>query len=100
MNSTHLILVGIFAINSAGAVDIAGQRPSAGRMSHACAGCHGTFGHSQAPTPSIAEQPEGDFINAMREFKNGNRVSSVMNRIARGYTDEDFAAMAKFFRNR
>ena len=29
-----------------------------------------------------------------------DRTISVMNRIARGYTDEDFKSLAEFFRNR
>ncbi|QSA97924.1 hypothetical protein [Methylococcus sp. EFPC2] len=72
-------------------------RPGASTLAHACAGCHGTYGHSQAGTPAIAGMKEADFIQAMRAFASGQRVSSIMNRIARGYRDEDYAAMARFF---
>ena len=69
-------------------------------MAQACAGCHGTYGHAIAPTPSIAGKPGEDFVKAMLDFKSGKRESSIMNRIARAYTDEDIAAMAQFFKNR
>lgn len=68
-------------------------------MAHACGACHGTYGHSIGPTPSIAGKPEEDFVKDMLEFKSGQRVSSIMNRIARAYTEEDITALAQFFKN-
>lgn len=94
------LLAGVLASAPVPAAEPGALRPTAERMANACGGCHGTYGHAKAPTPVIAGKPEDEFIAAMREFKSGQRVSSVMNRIARGYTDEDFAAMAKFFKNR
>jgi sulfide dehydrogenase cytochrome subunit len=95
---TTLLLAGMLATTAAEAAEPAAHRPDAERLAHACAGCHGTYGHSQAPTPTIASKPEEEFIALMSDFKSGQRVSSVMNRIARGYADEDFAAMAQFFK--
>lgn len=96
--TTILPLAGMLALSAAAqAAEPAAHRPDAGRLAHACAGCHGTYGHSLAPTPSLAGKPEEEFVAAMRDFKSGQRVSSIMNRIARAYTEEDFAAMARFF---
>lgn len=95
---TTLLFAGVLATSSLQAADPAAHRPDVERLAHACAGCHGTYGHSQAPTPAIAGKPEEEFLVMMRDFKSGQRTSSVMNRIARGYTDEDFVAMARFFR--
>ena len=81
------------------AAEPAANRPSVERMAHACAGCHGTYGHSQPPTPALAGKSEEKFVAAMREFKSGERVSSIMNRIASGYTDDDFIAMAQLFKD-
>jgi sulfide dehydrogenase cytochrome subunit len=75
-------------------------RPRPAMLAHACAGCHGTFGHGQAGTPVIAGMPETEFVRIMRAFKSGQRRSSVMNRIAQGYRDEDFIVLARFFRSR
>jgi sulfide dehydrogenase cytochrome subunit len=101
MMTNRIILVALAAAATAvQSAEPAALRPSVERMAHACAGCHGTFGHSIAPTPSLAGKPEEAFINAMHEFKSGQRVSSIMNRIARAYTDDDIAALAQFFKKR
>ena len=97
---TSLLLAGLLTATILEAAEPAAHRPDVERLAHACGGCHGTYGHSLAPTPAIAGNPEEDFIAAMRDFKSGKRVSSVMNRIARGYTEEDIRAMAHFFKNR
>jgi len=95
---TILLFAWILATNATEAAEPAAHRPDAERLAHACAGCHGTYGHSLPPTPSIAGKPEEEFLAAMREFKSGQRNSSAMNRIARAYTDEDLAVMAQFFK--
>ncbi len=97
------LLAGLLAATALAAADAAGpasRRPDVARIAHACSGCHGTYGHSLPPTPAIAGMPEEDFIAAMRDFKSGKRVSSAMNRIAQGFTEEDFRALAHFFKNR
>jgi sulfide dehydrogenase cytochrome subunit len=73
------------------------NRPNTPRMAHACGGCHGTLGHSIAPTPAIASKSVEEFVTSMREFKSGERTSSIMNRIAQAYSDDDFVRLAEFF---
>jgi cytochrome c553 len=46
--------------------------------------------------PSL-DLAEARFVDAMRAFRNGTRKGSVMNRIARGYAEEDIAQLARFF---
>lgn len=94
------LLSGLLASGYVQAAEPAAHRPDVERLAHACAGCHGTNGHSVAPTPSIAGKSEDEFISVMREFKSGQRVSSIMNRIAHAYTDEDFSRLAQFYKNR
>jgi len=63
-----------------------------------CAGCHGFNGHSVGPaTPSIAGFSEDYFVQAMMDYKEGNRYATIMDRIAWGYSEEEFEAMAEFF---
>jgi sulfide dehydrogenase cytochrome subunit len=97
-NKILLLIASILATTHAYATEPAAQRPNVERLAHACAGCHGTYGHSQAPTPALAGKPEREFLAMMRDFKSGQRVSSMMNRIAKAYTDEDVVAMAHFFK--
>lgn len=72
--------------------------PTPEMISFACAGCHGTNGGSAGLTmPSLASQSKSAIVDAMKKFKSGDRPSSIMGRLAKGYTDADFAAMGDFF---
>ncbi len=72
--------------------------PSAAMLSNACAGCHGTHGGSAGLTmPSLANQSKTAIVEAMKKFKSGERPSTVMGRLAKGYSDAEFEAMGDFF---
>jgi sulfide dehydrogenase cytochrome subunit len=67
-------------------------------LASTCAGCHGTNGASKGPaTPSIAGLEEEYFVGVMNAYKSGERWSTIMGRIAKGYSDEDIAAIAKHY---
>lgn len=72
--------------------------PSAAMLASACAGCHGTNGASAGPSmPSLAGQSKAAIVEAMKGFKSGERPSTVMGRLAKGFDDDAFAAMGDFF---
>jgi sulfide dehydrogenase cytochrome subunit len=72
--------------------------PTPEMISFACAGCHGTNGGSAGlMMPSLASQSKASIVDAMKKFKSGDRPSTVMGRLAKGYSDADFAAMGDFF---
>ena len=81
--------------------------PSAQAMADTCAGCHGTDGKSVGPaSPNLAGMSEGYFIDSMTAFKalpkgaasaEDARPATIMNRIAKGYSDEQIEAMAVHF---
>jgi sulfide dehydrogenase cytochrome subunit len=74
------------------------EGPSAAALAYTCAGCHGTDGSSAGPSsPSIAAMDADVFIDAMQDYKADKRNSTIMNRIAKGYTDQQIAGMAEFF---
>lgn len=92
----------LLAVLIGGSVVLAGpalaETPSGAMLGNTCAGCHGTHGNSQGPaTPSIAEISSEYFIEAMKAYKNDERPATIMNRIAKGYTDEEIKLMAEFF---
>ena len=67
-------------------------------LANTCAGCHGPNGTSLGPTtPSIAGISKEYFIQTMNDFKSGDRPSTIMMRISKGYSDEDIALMADYF---
>jgi sulfide dehydrogenase cytochrome subunit len=77
---------------------VLGAEPSAQMLSQPCAGCHGVNGVSAGESiPSIAGMPESYLEQAMTQFKDGKRYSSIMGRIAKGYSADEIKAMAGFF---
>lgn len=72
--------------------------PNAEMLSNACAGCHGTNGGSAGLTmPSLASQSKTAIVDAMKKFKSGERPSSIMGRLAKGYTDAEINMLGDFF---
>lgn len=77
-------------------LDAAGPTPA--MLSNTCSACHGAFGQSVGPSiPTLAGQPAAYFVDAMKKFKSGERPGTVMGRLAKAYTDDDFIAMGEFF---
>jgi sulfide dehydrogenase cytochrome subunit len=67
-------------------------------MTATCAGCHGVDGTSTGlATPTIAGLPVDYFVDAMGAYKKDAKPSTVMARIAKGYSDEEIQAMARHF---
>ncbi|MTW21044.1 c-type cytochrome [Allochromatium palmeri] len=73
--------------------------PNAEMLANNCAGCHGTHGNSVGPaSPSIAEMDPIVFVEVMEGFKNGEIASTIMGRIAKGYSTSEFEKMAGYFK--
>ena len=62
-----------------------------------CANCHGTDGRSRGGVPSLAGKDKGELIRQVRDFRDGKRASTVMQQLARGYTDAEIEAAAAYF---
>lgn len=72
--------------------------PTAQALAFTCAGCHGTDGSSVGPSsPSIAGMDPEVFVDAMQAYKADQRNATIMDRIAKGYTDEQIKGMSWFF---
>lgn len=61
-----------------------------------CSGCHAPAGIGGL-VPSIAGRPADEIVAAMTAFRADQRPSTVMNRIAKGFTDEEIRAIADWF---
>ncbi|MGA1599781.1 MAG: c-type cytochrome [bacterium] len=64
-----------------------------------CASCHGTNGNSPGSIPAIAGKSANYIESAMKQFRDGARYATVMNRIAKGYTDEEIKLLAGYLGN-
>ncbi len=63
----------------------------------ACASCHGPNGAGQGSIPPIAGHDRAAFVQSWAAFRANERPATIMNRIARGYTDAEVAELADYF---
>lgn len=60
-----------------------------------CSGCHAPAGMN-GPIPSLAGRPAEEIAAAMAAFRTGTREATVMDRIAKGFTDDETRAIAEW----
>lgn len=60
----------------------------------ACSGCHAPAG--SGPVPGLAGRPAAEIASAMAAFRSGERPATVMDRIAKGFSDEEARAIAEW----
>lgn len=60
-----------------------------------CLSCH-SGGANNATIVNLTQYPASAIVSQMKAFKDGSRPSTVMMRHAKGYSEEDIVAMAKY----
>ncbi|MCW2306548.1 c-type cytochrome [Rhodobium gokarnense] len=83
-------------------VSVAGQAPAAeleaSMLANTCNGCHGPNGTSYGPAaPTIGGTNAAYMFETMVAFREGERPSTIMQRIAKGYSDEELKLIADYF---
>jgi cytochrome c553 len=77
---------------------VAQAAPSEERLA-LCAGCHGPAGVSQIPeNPHLAGLQPRYFVQQMKDFKSGKRVSATMAPIMAMIEESEFEVLAAYFR--
>jgi len=66
-------------------------------LTNTCYSCHGTDGKSAGDMPTIAGKTKAFIITKLTDAKKGTADTTVMNRIAKGFTDAEIKAIAEFF---
>lgn len=67
------------------------------RLYATCAGCHGTNGAGAGTAlPVLAGQSQEALAASLRAFKAGSRPSTIMQQVAKGYSDEQIVLLAAF----
>jgi cytochrome subunit of sulfide dehydrogenase len=59
-----------------------------------CSGCHPVGTAVATPVPRLLGQDPVGIVIAMREFRSGQRPATVMDRIAKGFTEDETQAIA------
>ena len=80
---------------SIAAAAVAAAQPPAGAA--ACSGCHPTSARVTSPVPRLAGLDRAGIVRAMQDFRSGQRIATVMDRIAKGFTDAEIQAIAAWF---
>ena len=81
-----LMLLGLLASAAAAA------EPPPGATS--CSGCHPPTASAETKVSPLRGQNPADIVAAMQAFRSGERPSTVMGRIAKGFSDDEIRAIA------
>lgn len=75
------------------------QQPDGRLLAMSCMNCHGPGGKSPGDIPSIAGKSEDFLKTALVDFRDGKRTgaaATIMTRLAKGYSDAEIDAVAKY----
>ena len=88
-----VIVAGVLLSGSA----VASDPRSASMLANTCAGCHGTNGASAGDAmPIVGGFDKRYLIEVLKQFKSGERDSTIMGRIMRGYSELEIKAIATY----
>ncbi len=62
-----------------------------------CSGCHPAKPNIDTPVPRLAGQDPTRVVAVLRAFRSGQRPATVMDRITKGFSDEEIAAIAAWY---
>ena len=82
--------IGVASIAAA----VASAEPPTGATS--CSGCH-PASRVTSPVPRLAGVDQAAIVRALQEFRSGQRPATVMDRIAKGFTEDEIQALAAWF---
>jgi cytochrome subunit of sulfide dehydrogenase len=88
-------LAAAIGLASIAAAAVASAEPPAGAAS--CSGCHPASPRVTSPVPRLVGLDRTALARAMHEFRSGQRPATVMDRIAKGFTDDEIQALAAWF---
>ena len=66
-------------------------------MAATCANCHGTDGRSTTAIPGLAGVDKNLIVQQMQDFKSGKRPATIMQQLAKGFSDAQIDQIAAYF---
>ena len=98
-NLWALVLIGAGALTASAAY--AGEPAPSGKElvnSKGCVACHGENGRSTSPEyPALAGQHRDYLVEALNDYKKGERNNAIMAGMVAGLTKQDIATLARYF---
>ena len=96
MNATRMVTAAALCLAVPGHALAAGLADAPpGALS--CSGCHATAAKADAAVPRLIGRNPADIVAAMQAFKSGQVPSTVMERIAKGFSDDEVKAIAAWY---
>jgi cytochrome c553 len=62
-----------------------------------CSGCHPANANIETPVPRLVGQDPAAIVAAMQAFRTGARPATVMDRIAKGFSDDEIKSIAAWY---
>jgi sulfide dehydrogenase cytochrome subunit len=92
-NVKHTIYAASFVLICLNAAQAQSPAPAGAA---ACSGCHAPAAPG-SPVPPLAGRNADEIIAAMQDFRSGKREATIMNRIAKGFSDDETRTIAVWF---
>ncbi len=85
----------VFSATTTGGAGWALAAPSVETITRNCVVCHGPKEAGQAEIPTLANYPAKKMAEMLAGFKADQKPATIMNRIAKAFSDEQIAAIAE-----
>ena len=93
MKARHAFVAGMLLCAGAAPALAAEAPPGAA----SCTGCHAANANVETAVPRLAGQDATALAAALLAFRAGRRPATVMDRIAKGFSDDEIRAIAAWF---
>ena len=95
MKVTRVIVAVAALAATAGIAPAASPEPPPGAAS--CSGCHAAGAGVETPVPRLAGRDAAELVQQMQAFRDGKREATVMDRLAKGFSDAELQAIAAWY---
>jgi sulfide dehydrogenase cytochrome subunit len=89
---TWPVILGIATVAASSVPALAASLPPPGAAS--CSGCHTSGAAAASSVSRLYGRDPGEIMTAMTGFRDGTLPATVMNRIAKGFSDDELRAIA------
>jgi sulfide dehydrogenase cytochrome subunit len=94
MKATRLtVAVAIVVVSAATAFAASDAPPGAS----SCSGCHAASAGVDTPVPPLNGRNAADIVTQMEAFRSGQKAATVMDRLAKGFSEAEVQAIAAWY---
>ncbi len=90
------IVAGVLLASAFGIGPATAEMAPGAVLANTCYSCHGTEGKSLGAMPTIHGKPAEYLSTTLKAFRDGQRPSTVMQRITKGFNDAEIDALAAY----